>query len=143
MITRCLVDVGLELDALTVQVSANGAGKSNLVDVLCFLSDSLRLGLDNAILNRLGISVLRSWYAPRTVADIEIGIEIKTAARRIYKRASAHLPPLKIGAKNVASEKSPIARLRGVARESSPRAACFGSQVPDAFGNGFGGYRGG
>ena len=77
---RSLVDVCLELDALTVLVGANGAGKSNLVDVLCFVSDGLRLGLDNAVANRLGINALRSWYAPRGVTDIEIGIEIKTAA---------------------------------------------------------------
>ena len=77
---RSLVDVCLELDALTVLVGANSAGKSNLVDVLCFVSESLRFGLDNAVANRLGINALRSWYAPPTVADIEIGIEIKTAA---------------------------------------------------------------
>jgi len=77
---RSLVDVGLELDALTVLVGANGAGKSNLVDVLCFVSDGLRLGLDNPVANRLGINALRSWYVPRTVVDIEIGIEIETAA---------------------------------------------------------------
>lgn len=75
---RSLVDVCLELDALTVLVGANGAGKSNLVDVLCFVSDGLRFGLDNAIANRLGINALRSWYAA-PAADVEIDLEIKMA----------------------------------------------------------------
>ncbi len=48
------------------------------MDVLCFVSDGLRFGLDNAIANRLGINALRSWYAA-PAADVEIGLEIKTA----------------------------------------------------------------
>ena len=75
---RSLADISLELGPLTVLVGANGAGKSTLVDVLWFVLDGLRLGLDNAIANRLGIDALRSWFAPNDSPDIEIGLEIKS-----------------------------------------------------------------
>jgi predicted ATPase len=77
---RSLADVCVELDALTVLVGPNGSGKSTLVDVLWFVLDALRLGLDSAIAKRLGINALRRWSATNALADIEIGLEIKTAA---------------------------------------------------------------
>jgi len=43
---RSLGEVDLKLGKLTVLVGPNGSGKSNLVDVLSFVSDSLRRGLD-------------------------------------------------------------------------------------------------
>lgn len=77
---RSLADISLELGPLTVLVGANGAGKSTVVDVLWFVLDGLRLGLDNAIANRLGMDALRSWFASNAEADIEISLEIKSAS---------------------------------------------------------------
>ncbi|MBN2493622.1 MAG: AAA family ATPase [Deltaproteobacteria bacterium] len=59
---RCLgSDVILGLSDLTVLVGRNGAGKSSLVDVLQFLSDCMRLGLEGAITKRHGIGAVRRW----------------------------------------------------------------------------------
>ena len=45
----------LELGPLTVLVGPNASGKSNLMDVLAFLGDVVRLGLKTAIIRRGGI----------------------------------------------------------------------------------------
>lgn len=54
-IARCDVSLG----ALTFLVGANGSGKSNFLDALRFVADSLRNALDHAIRERGGISELR------------------------------------------------------------------------------------
>ena len=45
----------LELGPLTVLAGPNASGKSNLMDVLAFLGDTVRLGLETAITRRGGI----------------------------------------------------------------------------------------
>lgn len=74
---RCLRNVDLSLDRLTVLVGRNGAGKSTVVDVLRFLRDSLESGIDNAVIDRGGIKSLRRWSKSRPY-QIEI---IATAQR--------------------------------------------------------------
>jgi predicted ATPase len=49
----------IRLDNLTLLVGANGAGKSNVVDAMCFVRDALRLSLDFAIRDRGGINNCR------------------------------------------------------------------------------------
>ena len=49
-IARCDVSLG----ALTFLVGANGSGKSNFLDALRFVADSLRNALDHAIRERGG-----------------------------------------------------------------------------------------
>ena len=49
----------VSLDALTVLVGRNGSGKSNFLDALRFVSDSLRGSLDHAIKARGGIEAVR------------------------------------------------------------------------------------
>jgi predicted ATPase len=73
---RSLAEVSVNLEPLTVLVGHNGSGKSNLVDVLRFLYDALRLGLDAAIVNRHGMSVLRRWSAKGRPYDVEVGVAI-------------------------------------------------------------------
>ena len=73
---RSLAEVEVNLDRLTVLVGQNGAGKSNFIDVLRFISDSMRKGLETAIDERQGIKALRRW-APRRPYDIEIEIDIE------------------------------------------------------------------
>ncbi len=76
---RSLADVEVELEPITVLVGHNGSGKSNFVDVLRFIFDALRLGLDSAIINRGGMSMLGRWSPEDGPYDIEIGLEIETA----------------------------------------------------------------
>lgn len=74
---RSLADIDLNLEPLTVFVGQNGAGKSNIIDVLRFVRDAITRGLDNAILERNGIGALRRWSKSRPY-DIEIQITLRT-----------------------------------------------------------------
>jgi predicted ATPase len=49
----------VELESLTFLVGANGAGKSNFLDALRFVADSLRTSLDHALRERGGIQEVR------------------------------------------------------------------------------------
>ena len=49
---RSIEHAELELDPLTVLVGPNASGKSNLLDILGFLADAARDGLENAITRR-------------------------------------------------------------------------------------------
>lgn len=49
----------VRLGPLTILVGANGAGKSNFVDALCFVRDALRESLDFAFRDRSGIGEVR------------------------------------------------------------------------------------
>lgn len=60
---RSLLDVDVALTPLTVFVGKNGAGKSNLIEVLRFVRDALTSGLQEAIMMRGGIRALRCWFA--------------------------------------------------------------------------------
>ena len=78
---RSCADVDVNLGALTVLVGRNGAGKSSFVDVLRFVRDALRMGLEVAIDNRHGIAALRRW-APRKPYNVEVALTVKT--RRLW-----------------------------------------------------------
>jgi predicted ATPase len=73
---RSLADVNLKMGPLIILVGKNGAGKSTFLDVLRFVRDSLRHGLENAILDRHGFASLRRW-APRRPYDVEIAITVE------------------------------------------------------------------
>jgi predicted ATPase len=49
----------VDLESLTFLVGANGAGKSNFLDALRFVADSLRTSLDHALRERGGIQEVR------------------------------------------------------------------------------------
>ncbi len=72
-------DVRLSLGPLTVLVGVNGSGKSNVVDVLAFLSDCMAIGLEGAITQRHGIAAVRRWSSghPRNVA---VRVDVHTEA---------------------------------------------------------------
>ena len=63
----------------TVLVGQNGAGKSNLVDVFRFVSESLRNGLDSAVAARGGIGALRRWGYGRPY-NLSIRIDVRNEA---------------------------------------------------------------
>lgn len=74
---RNLADVDVELGPMTVLVGRNGVGKSTFLDVLRFVRDALRLGLDTAIRNRDGIPAIRRWVSQNEYLDLEIMISIE------------------------------------------------------------------
>ena len=73
---RSLGHVEVDFGDLTVLVGLNGSGKSNLIDVLRFVSDALLVGLDIAVFKRMGS--LRRWSANGRPYDVEIGLAIRT-----------------------------------------------------------------
>jgi predicted ATPase len=78
---RSLSEIDVNLNRLTVLVGPNSSGKSNFLDVLRFISDGLRKGLQSAIDDeRQGIKTIRRW-APSRPYDIEIEIDIKDKIR--------------------------------------------------------------
>ena len=80
-IARCDVSLG----ALTFLVGANGSGKSNFLDALRFVADSLRNALDHAIRERGGIKEvrLRSSGHP-THFGIRLEFSLRTGQRGFY-----------------------------------------------------------
>lgn len=63
------------LGPLVVFTGRNGSGKSNILDALKFVSDTIRLGLDGAITERQGIKSIRRWSSGKPV-DIHIALAI-------------------------------------------------------------------
>jgi len=80
---RSLEDVDVKLGPLTVLVGPNASGKSNVVDVLRFVSDAFRNGLDRAIADRHGIGAIRRWSKGRPY-DVEIGLEFQLAGHALH-----------------------------------------------------------
>lgn len=72
---RSLEDMELGLCPLTVLVGPNASGKSNIVDVLRFVADALRSGVDAAVTARHGIVAMRRWSLRGRPFDIEVGLE--------------------------------------------------------------------
>jgi predicted ATPase len=77
---KSLADVDVTLGPLTVLVGKNGSGKSNFLDVLCFMRDSFRNGIDISIMNRGGVVSLRR-YAYQKLNNIEITINAEDKSR--------------------------------------------------------------
>ena len=65
----------LELDPLTVLVGPNASGKSNLMDILGFLGDAARLGLETATTRRGGIDSIGRKSPTGRVLGPEIGYQ--------------------------------------------------------------------
>lgn len=74
---RSIFEMDLTLEPLTIFVGQNGAGKSNIVDVLRFVRDILVRGLDSAILDRNGMSALRRWSAKGRPYDVQIYLTLQ------------------------------------------------------------------
>ncbi len=74
---RSIENFEMELDPLTVLVGPNASGKSNVVDVLRFMSDTAQNGLESALTTRRVDQVARR-SSPRIKAtDIEISVNIE------------------------------------------------------------------
>jgi predicted ATPase len=73
---RSFADVDVKLGRLNVLVGRNGVGKSAFLDILRFVRDALRTGLETAMDERHGIIALRRW-APRKPYNIEIALTVE------------------------------------------------------------------
>ena len=70
---RSIESAELELGPLTVLVGPNASGKSNLIDILGFLGDAARLGLETAVTRRGGIDSVGRKSPTGKVLGPEIG----------------------------------------------------------------------
>ena len=70
---RSIESAELELGPLTVLVGPNASGKSNLIDILGFLGDAARLGLETAITRRGGIDSIGRKSPTGRILGPEIG----------------------------------------------------------------------
>src|SRR2546421_9828566 len=73
---RSFADVVVELGPLNVLVGRNGVGKSAFLDILRFVRDAIRTGLETAMDERHGIIALRRW-APRRPYNVEISLTVE------------------------------------------------------------------
>jgi predicted ATPase len=73
---RSFADVDINLGSLNVLVGCNGVGKSTFLDILRFVRDALRTGLETAMDERHGIIALRRW-APRKPYNVEIALTVE------------------------------------------------------------------
>lgn len=74
---RSFANVDIKLGRLNVLVGRNGAGKSAFLDILRFVRDALRTGLETAVDDRHGIVALRRW-APHKPYNVEICLSVET-----------------------------------------------------------------
>lgn len=71
---------------LTILVGSNGSGKSNLLDCLSFISDSLRFGCNFAISSRGGVqSLIRNTQRSGSFFSVKIHFILSNAERYSYK----------------------------------------------------------
>ncbi len=73
---RSIENLDLELGPVTLFVGQNGAGKSNIIDAIKFVRDSLRNGLDWAVAERHGIQNIRQW-SPTRPYHVSIGLHAR------------------------------------------------------------------
>src|SRR5437588_2395499 len=78
------VDVALEQRMFLI--GANATGKSNLLDAFRFLRDIVRIGggFEKAILDRGGVSSLRSFFAHDN-PDIVIDVHIASGKQEVWR----------------------------------------------------------
>ncbi|MBN1199574.1 MAG: AAA family ATPase [Bacteroidales bacterium] len=65
----------IDFDRMTVFVGQNGSGKSNVVDIIRFISDIMRMGLDGALTKRNGIKAVRRWSSGKPL-NIHLELEL-------------------------------------------------------------------
>jgi predicted ATPase len=74
---KSITNTKLTLENVTILVGNNSAGKSNFIDAISFLSDSVVHGLDNSVSERHGIDSIIQW-SPTRPYNLEISVEYET-----------------------------------------------------------------
>ncbi len=127
---KSIADCDVELGSLTLLVGRNGAGKSNFLDALRFVSDGLETSLDHAIKARGGIAAVRristghprnlgidlQLHLPETFAEysFEIGSQpkagfvVKRERLRIFNYRSEMLHEYRIEDEQLVSTAAPL-----------------------------------
>ena len=78
---KSIASCDVKLHSLSILVGRNGAGKSNFLDAIDFIADSLVDGPESAILSRGGINSVRRWSGGRP-NDIDIRLDFRLDATR-------------------------------------------------------------
>lgn len=73
---RCFRHVDVSLDRFHVLVGPNASGKSTLFDVVAFISDMIRDGLQTAVKNRTRNFQDLAWGRPRVDPGFELAVEV-------------------------------------------------------------------
>ena len=80
---KSIRDLDLELGPLTVLVGPNASGKSNVLDVLRFIKQSVGRYLDSAVTSRHGIEAVRRATPRGGTRDVEVGFEVRKGEFRM------------------------------------------------------------
>ncbi len=80
---KSIRELDLELGPLTVLVGPNASGKSNVLDVLRFISHALQRDLDSAITSRQGIGAVRRSTPRGGTRDVEVGFTAERGGFRL------------------------------------------------------------
>jgi predicted ATPase len=74
---KSLEAISIDFSTINVIVGLNGAGKSNIIDVVSLFADVVHGDLDSAIMKRHGIESIRQWAKFRPY-DISLEVEFTT-----------------------------------------------------------------
>lgn len=79
---KSIEECDLRFAELSILLGRNGAGKSNVVDALDFISSALYVSLENAIRDRGGVEGIQTRLSAGRPRDIEIGLYFGLGTRR-------------------------------------------------------------
>lgn len=86
---KSLGDVYVEFSPITILVGPNGSGKSNVVDAIRFIRDMINHGLDHAVNDRGGISIIRQYSPTRPyVMSFQLNFSTHVEKKRLNHRYS-------------------------------------------------------
>lgn len=112
---KSIEECDLELASVAIFLGRNGAGKSNIVDALDFVSNALYVSLENAVRDRGGIEAIRTRSRFGRPRDVEIALSFRVRPNR-HATYSFRLAPDKNRGYVVRNESCHIVSRTGEAR---------------------------